>query len=163
METASGQLRFELLRDMDGLVIHNRDPAMPRVPERDLRYDAREAVYRHGGRPFTGVAYTTYSDGTPMSETEHRDGLFFGVSRGWWESGKPETEANYAFGVLHGPSRSWYANGQLAEEELHEHGILVRSKKWDEQGNLVEEYELDESDPAYEALLRSREAYDGKR
>lgn len=141
----------------------HEDPTMQRVPERDLRYDPEEAVYYYGDHPFTGIAYTTYPNGGPMSEAEYRDGVFFGVSRGWWESGKPETEANYAFGALHGPSRSWHANGQLAEDELHEHGILIRSKRWDEQGSLIEEYQLDESDPSYEALLRSRAAYDDER
>lgn len=132
---------------------------MQRVSERDLRYDAREGVYYYGEHPFTGVAYTTYPGGSLMSETEYRDGLFSGVSRGWWESGSPETEASYSLGAAHGRSRSWHKNGRLADEEDHEHGILVRSKKWDEAGNLIEEYELKESDPDYQSLLLSRKAY----
>lgn len=136
---------------------------MLRVSERDLRYDAQEGIYYHGDRPFTGVAHTTYPNGSPMSETEYRDGLFSGTSRGWWESGAPETEASYAFGALHGKSRTWHANGQLATEEDHEHGILVRSRQWDEAGALVEAYELQESDPAYQALLQARRvSHDGR-
>lgn len=133
---------------------------MQRVPERDLRYDAREALYYHGDRPFTGIAYTTYPDGAPMSETQYRDGLLSGTSRGWWESGSLETEASYSSGVLHGDSRTWYANGQLASEEVHERGILVHADKWDEAGRLVEQFELKERDPAYRSLLRSRQARD---
>lgn len=134
---------------------------MQRVSERALRYNDKEGLYYYDGSPFTGVAFTTYPNGSPMSEAEYKDGLFNGVSRGWWESGKLEAESNYAFGALHGISRMWHASGQLAEEEEHEHAILVRSKKWDEAGKLVEEFELKESDPGYQALLQSRKAYGG--
>lgn len=122
---------------------------MQRVPERDLRYDAREALYYHGDHPFTGIAYTTYPDGAPMSETSYRDGLFSGPSRGWWESGSVETEANYAFGVLHGESRAWHESGRLAAVEVHERGMLIRSHKWDEAGELVEEYAREEPPVAH--------------
>lgn len=132
---------------------------MQRVSEREIYYDAHEGIYYYGDHPFTGIAYTTYPQGSRMSETEYRDGLLSGVSRGWWESGIPETESNYAFGALHGKSRIWHANGQLAEEEVHEHGILVRSSQWDEAGKLIEAYELKESEPAYQTLLQSRQSY----
>lgn len=80
---------------------------MLRVSERDLRYNDEEGIYYYGDRPFTGVAFNTYPNGSPMSETPYEDGLFHGTSRGWWESGKPETEASYAFGGAHGTSRKW--------------------------------------------------------
>jgi len=134
---------------------------MLRVSERELRYDAQEGIYYHGGRPFTGIAYTTYPNGSPMGETQYHDGVFSGLSRGWWESGRPETETNYAEGALHGRSRSWHANGQLAKEEHGEYGIVIHSKEWDEAGKLVAEYELEESDPAYQSLLRSRKQAEG--
>jgi antitoxin component YwqK of YwqJK toxin-antitoxin module len=135
---------------------------MLRVPERDLRYNDEEGIYYYGDRPFTGVAFRTYPSGSPMTETQYEDGLFHGISRGFWESGKPETETSYAFGGQHGKSRSWYANGQLAEEDEAECAIIVRRKKWDEAGNLVEEWELKESDPNYEVLLHCRKAYAGE-
>lgn len=134
---------------------------MQRVSERDLQYDAEEGVYYYGGRPFTGVANTEYPTGSPMSETEYCDGLLSGTSRGWWESGVPEAESSYSLGALHGRSRSWHANGQLAEDEEHEYGSRVCGKKWDAAGALVEVYELKESEPAYQSLLRSRQAYGG--
>jgi antitoxin component YwqK of YwqJK toxin-antitoxin module len=132
---------------------------MQRVPENKLRYDDVEGVYYLGDQPFTGVAYTQYPDGSPMSESEYRDGVFSGVSRGWSRTGSLESESHYLLGALHGKSRQWHTNGQLAEDEDHEYGILVRGKKWDEAGNLTEDFELKESDPAYKSLLRSRAAY----
>ncbi|MGC4095079.1 MAG: hypothetical protein QM756_45605 [Polyangiaceae bacterium] len=134
---------------------------MLRVPENDLDYDAKRAIYFYGGRPFTGVAISTYPNGAPMAETQYEDGLFHGASRGWWESGKLEAEGNYHFGGAHGQARKWHANGQLAEEEEYEYATLLLRKKWDEAGNLVEEYELKESDPAHASLLLSRKAYGG--
>lgn len=132
---------------------------MQRVPERDLRYNDREGIYYYGDRPFTGVAFNSYPDGSPMSETRYEDGLFHGPSFVWWRSGQLEAETSYHFGGAHGRSRMWHANGQLAEEEEHEYAILVRSKKWDSAGNLIEEHELQESDPGYASLLLSRKAY----
>ncbi|MGC4095080.1 MAG: hypothetical protein QM756_45610 [Polyangiaceae bacterium] len=134
---------------------------MQRVPETDLRYNAEQGIYYYGDRPFTGVSFTTYPSGSPMSETHYEDGLIHGVSRVWRRTGQLEAESNYAFGAAHGKSQTWHANGQLEEEEEHEHATLLLRKKWDEAGNVVEEYELKESDPAYASLLLSRKAYGG--
>lgn len=135
---------------------------MLRVPERDLRYNDEEGIFYYGDRPFTGTAFNTYADGSPMSESQYEDGLFHGTARGWWESGQLEAEGSFVFGGLHGKARKWHANGQLSEEEEYEHATLIRSKKWDEAGNLIKDYELKESDPGYKSLLIARKAYGGE-
>ena len=132
---------------------------MQRVPESELRYNDADGLYYLRDEPFSGVAHLAYPDGTPMSESEYRDGIFFGISRHWWESGAVEAESDFAFGVLHGKSRVWHRNGQLAEDGDYEHGVCLRRKKWDESGALTEEFELSESSPAYEDLLRDRQIY----
>ena len=132
---------------------------MQRVPESELRYDDAEGVYFLHDEPFSGVAYTAYPSGAPMSESEYRYGLFSGVSRVWWESGALEGESHFALNVLHGQARLWHPNGQLVEDEDYEYGVLVRSRKWDESGVLTEEFELSESAPAYQTLLRARQVY----
>ncbi|MFZ5893278.1 MAG: toxin-antitoxin system YwqK family antitoxin [Myxococcota bacterium] len=135
---------------------------MQRVPEPDLKYNAEQGIYYYGDRPFTGVAFTTHPSGSLMGETQYEDGLFHGISRGWSRSGKLESEGNYHFGGAHGTLREWHANGQLVEEAEYEYATVVRRKKWDEAGNVIEAYELKESDPAYKSLLLSRRVYGGQ-
>jgi len=62
-------------------------------------------------------------------------------------------------GTYHGKKREWHPNGQLAEEADYELGFELRHKLWDEDGNLIEEFERDENDPAYEELKEERETY----
>jgi antitoxin component YwqK of YwqJK toxin-antitoxin module len=135
---------------------------MQRVPESNLDYNAEEGIYYYGDRPFTGVTFTEYPNGSRMSETSYENGLFHGVSRVWRRTGQLEAETSCSFGAVHGTSRTWHANSQLEEEGEYEHAALIRSRKWDEAGNLVEEYRLKESDPAHASLLHSRKARGGE-
>lgn len=135
---------------------------MVRVPEAELRYDAERGLHCLGARPFTGVAWTTWPDGSPMSESTYEDGLLSGLSRGWWPSGVLEVESHYALGALHGRSRQWYTSGRLAEDERWEHGILVTARRWSEDGALVEALELSPSDPAWASLMLARRAAAGQ-
>jgi antitoxin component YwqK of YwqJK toxin-antitoxin module len=50
-------------------------------------------------------------------------------------------------GLLHGQRRSWHESGGVASEELFEHGVRLWGKEWDEAGNLIEDFGLQESDP----------------
>src|ERR1700753_918397 len=62
-------------------------------------------------------------------------------------------------GVMHGKSREWFLNGKLAEEKDYELGILVRQKFWDEEGKLIESYEMVKEDPEYQELQDYRKIY----
>lgn len=43
------------------------------------------------------------------------------------------------YGIISGPYRKWNEQGKLVEKGTYELGILLQSKKWDTNGNLVEE------------------------
>jgi antitoxin component YwqK of YwqJK toxin-antitoxin module len=68
-------------------------------------------------------------------------------------------EDNYVNNGLHGSSREWYQNGQLKREAEYELSILVKDKKWDEGGKLVEEFVLTENDPLFKTLQDFWEIY----
>jgi hypothetical protein len=112
------------------------------------------------GRPFTGVAYTLGPDGTVASEQEFREGLRWGFAWERYRSGQIYSETMFYRDVLHGRAKEWHKHGQLAEEGEYEYGITIWKKKWDEDGALVEEYELAEADSNFSLLQTLRRVYD---
>jgi antitoxin component YwqK of YwqJK toxin-antitoxin module len=128
---------------------------MKRVPQNSLDYPG-DGYYYLDDEPFTGVAVSLYEDGSPKSETEFKNGLKWGLERHWFAVDKLRYEAELQRGVVHGKERVWYPDGQLKEEGDYEFGITLRRKKWDEDGNLVEDFELKETDSNYNLLQTLR-------
>lgn len=129
---------------------------MKRVPEDSLDYPGDGYNYVDG-KPFTGVAFALYEDDSLESETEYKQGLKWGLERHWFESGKLESETELQRDVIHGKERIWYSDGRLKEEGDYEYGIALKRKKWDANGNLVEDFELEETDANYGLLQQLRE------
>src|SRR5262245_47083634 len=131
---------------------------MKRVPEGSLEYPGNGCYYLDD-KPFTGVGFALHPDGWLQVETEYKDGLKWGTQREWFAADKLLTEAELKSGVVHGKQRFWHRNGKLAEEGEYEFGVPLRRKKWDEDGNLVEDFELKETDPDsnYHFLEKLRE------
>lgn len=82
-----------------------------------------------------------------------------GPKRGWFEDGQISYEATMFNGVFHGRKREWHPNGQIAEDGYFELGFELRHKQWDDEGTLIDEFELDKDDPNYKRLEKYREAY----
>lgn len=128
---------------------------MKRVPASSLVYD--DGQYYLDGKPFTGVAYILEDNADwVQGEIEIKDGLESGVKREWWKPGKLMSEATWRGGALHGKLRSWHSNGQLDEEGEYEFGIPIWERTWDEDGELLEEYQLKEGEPNYAYLQKMR-------
>ncbi len=123
MVTNPLQVDFELLGESDG------------APG-GLTYD---------GRLFTGIAYEKDPQGRLISLSGYQNGRACGPLRTWYPSGQIEQEQYYRSGSLHGPWREWYPDGRPRLDAYHEHGHIVRSKRWGEDGTLVENERLDES------------------
>ena len=130
---------------------------MKRAPLDSLDYPG-DGYYYLGGNPFTGVAFTVHEDdGWLESETEYKQGLKWGLARRWSAPGQLESEAELQRGAAHGKERVWHPNGNLKEEGDYEFGITLSRKQWDEDGNLVEDFELKEADSNYGLLQTFRE------
>jgi antitoxin component YwqK of YwqJK toxin-antitoxin module len=129
---------------------------MKRVPQRSLDYPG-DGYYYQDDEPFTGVAFSLHKDGSLKSETEYKDGLKWGLERYWFAPDKLESEAHMLRGVVHGKERLWHRNGKPKEEGDYQFGIALRIKKWDEDGILVEDFELKETDSNYVLLQKFRE------
>ena len=129
-----------------------------RVPSEELDYPG-DGLHYLKGTPFTGVAYYLAKDGWVEAEEEYRYGLLWGRKRVWSGPGVLEREAQCAWGGYHGLVREWRPNGRLAAEGRYEYGIRVSGKRWDDRGGLVEDYQLQEADPAFHILESSRAAF----
>jgi hypothetical protein len=114
---------------------------MKRVPEGSLEYPG-DGYYYLDGEHFTGVGFARHPDGWLQVEIAYTNGLKWGTQREWFAPDQLLTEAEMQAGAVHGKQRFWHRNGKLAEEGEYEFGVTLRRKKWDEDGKLVEEFEL---------------------
>lgn len=132
---------------------------MRRVLTRELTY-GRDDLFYHEDQPFTGMGYDLAPEGWVRSEREYRDGSPDGMSRCWYAPGRLEAETMYGGGLFHGLRRTWHENELIASEGWFEHGVCLRRKKWNEDGNITEDFQLQESDPLFKILLVQRQAYE---
>ena len=131
---------------------------LSRYTTEQLDYPGDGLHYLHG-KPFTGILEFRWEDGGLEAEEEYKDGLLSGRRRAWHTSGQLQEEAECAWGVYHGRRSEWHEGGQVAAEELYEFGIKTRGTRWDEAGQIVEEFVLSETDPSYRILELSRSAF----
>jgi antitoxin component YwqK of YwqJK toxin-antitoxin module len=131
---------------------------MKRVPEDSLDYPG-DGYYYLDEKLFTGIGFSLNEDGWLEMETEYRAGAQWGMKRRWYAPNELLEEAQMRAGVVHGKERIWHRNGKLEEESDCEFGITLRRKTWDEDGNLVEDFELNETDSNFASLQKMRELY----
>jgi antitoxin component YwqK of YwqJK toxin-antitoxin module len=130
---------------------------MKRENEESLDYvDGRKYL---DDEPFTGVGYFLDEEGRLEAEATYQDGIQWGLRRAWYDTGKLLHEYAMFRGVFHGKKREWHRNGKLAEEADYEFGHDLHHRRWDEDGNLIEEYHIDKNSPGYKDLEKYREAY----
>ena len=109
------------------------------------------------GLAYTGTVIIDDPLGVVYREEEIRNGEQCGLSRVWFvQTGKLHTDSTKRFGVLHGPLRRWHPNGQLTADEQYEFGIRVSCQSWDQDGMILEDYTLTESDADYQRLVQWR-------
>src|SRR5215472_16203252 len=114
---------------------------MNTVDFKSLRHDEDGKMW-HEGNLFTGLAVEYWPNGVVASEANYIDGIKDGPSVGWHDNGVPSVEKTYRIGRVTGTMRKWDRNGQLIlEEEIYDGRALWR-KRWDESGNLIEDYRL---------------------
>lgn len=109
------------------------------------------------GRYFSGIAYEEHpATGTVLAVVGYRFGKRHGAIREWNVAGRLLDEEYEDVGGSHGPFRKWHQNGQLAESGYTEHSINLRLKRFAEDGKLLEEKHLPESDARWAKLEAER-------
>ena len=141
----------ETLIDKDGLKYH---------PDTNEMYSGKVFKNRMGGKKeFEGSykdgkkdgLWTDYHEnGQKKSEGNHKDGKLDGLWTNWYENEQKSSEITYKNGKQYiirtykdgkreGLWTWWYANGQKFYEDIYKDGELIESKKWDRDGNLIED------------------------
>ena len=104
------------------------------------------------GEPFTGVAYRERPNGRLVAEWTFRNGRKWGRQRQWRQDGGIGELHYMVAGLAHGVSRAWWPNGRKAAVEVHQYGVPVRIKEWDENGRVTRDYFV-QSPPAAKGYL----------
>jgi antitoxin component YwqK of YwqJK toxin-antitoxin module len=110
--------------------------------------------YFYGGKLYTGSAVELDEQKKVASESNYRSGYQTGTLKIWWPNGQLKHKTEYLFNLKNGESSEWYEKGQIKNEELYEADTLLKSKEYDESGQLIRDYKVERDSPAtYQALL----------
>jgi antitoxin component YwqK of YwqJK toxin-antitoxin module len=126
-----------------------------RVHDEELICDACGYILYHKGKLFTGIAYTEFPNGQLETEIEYKEGAVCGLDREWYQDSTLEHEYHVKNGAAHGSSKAWHPNGKPKHEALYEFGIKIYEKKWNENGQLLKVYDI-ENDKGNLSLLHHR-------
>ncbi|HEY9693758.1 MAG TPA: hypothetical protein V6D15_16250 [Oculatellaceae cyanobacterium] len=120
------------------------------------------AILIYKGIPFTGVKYFTYPNGQIQKERSYYEGRETGFDRSWYPNGvlKHEIPKISSSSIIE-TWKEWYSNKQLKTEGFKEHGVTIKSKTCNEDGELIEEWEFpqNESEPIYQYLQMLRKDF----
>ena len=76
----------------------------------------------HNSKPFSGIAYSSYSNGNPYMEEEYKNGVRYGEKKIWYLNGKTKLKEEYINGFLDGDKTEWYENGNMRTKTSYKEG-----------------------------------------
>jgi antitoxin component YwqK of YwqJK toxin-antitoxin module len=133
-------------------------PEIVRVDSDEIYVDyvGRQQYWMWQDKRFTGISVEVGVDGNTMSETTYVDGVETGPYKTWYWNGQLESEGESRWNRIHGPFKAWYESGGLKYEGLAESGHVIWRKKWDEEGNLIREYKIEDNPSELKGLESMR-------
>jgi antitoxin component YwqK of YwqJK toxin-antitoxin module len=132
-----------------------------RIPHEQLdEHPEGSAFCTLRGEPFTGVAYSTWPDGSVRREWSFRNGEKWGPQRQWHSNGRLTISGYCVAGFAHGVYRYRTPEGRKISVKLIQFGIEVRSRSWDAGGNVRRDYRVEDERQAHWYL---REIEEGRR
>ena len=134
---------------------------MSRVDYEELEPSDDYLIMLHDGNPFSGVAFERMQDGNLISETTFVEGQKSGISKEWSSSGTLIREQFFLFYAHHGRSCEWYESGAPKIDGLYELGVCIHEKAWDESGNEIKSYVIDETSAQFATLEKLRVSHLG--
>jgi hypothetical protein len=115
--------------------------------------------YLYQGKPFTGIGLD-YISGRLIRETKYFDGMKHGVEKIWdYEQGALVKEVCYRKNSTHGILQCWYINGQRKSLEYIEFSIRTKGVIWNQFGEIVDIFVLEEDDSLFQNLVLSKATY----
>jgi antitoxin component YwqK of YwqJK toxin-antitoxin module len=122
----------------------------------DAYNHAGSLVMMWQGQPFTGLAFQISTQGALWCEQAYVEGTLHGISMEWHLNSQLKSQTEYKWNRIHGRDQEWYADGQPKSNCSYELGILLSEQQWDEQGNLVTDYQMEHGSAPYTDLVRER-------
>ncbi|MBO0358414.1 hypothetical protein J0X19_10700 [Hymenobacter sp. BT186] len=120
------------------------------------KIDQNVTVLYQDGKPYTGTVYETFQGRTDV-EYEVVNGVKQGRETEFYPDGTIQSVSYYVGNLLDGPLMRYHENGAVEEKALFEKGVCVRSTSYDEVGQVVEEYTIDEKSAEYPWLMHLRQ------
>lgn len=125
-----------------------------RVNEEFLDADGDLVIFN--GKPFIGTGFDPFPDGVGIEyETTYKNGLPHGFKRKWYKTGNFEYEIACYNGLKHGEETHWHPDGSMKLKAVYEYGIKIKSKSWNERGELMSDFKLSPDSTNF-ALLQAR-------
>lgn len=142
-------------------MINNMDQNILRINFDSLSAEfGRDGVtYLWEGKPFTGIAFEEDTEGDLISETSYVNGIQDGFEKRWFSEDRQESYCEIKFNRPHGAFVYWYPSGKIKLEGKSELGSVLFSRKYDETGNLIEEYKIEDNPKHLEDLERERKIF----
>jgi antitoxin component YwqK of YwqJK toxin-antitoxin module len=118
----------------------------------NIDYDYENNIHLYKGEPFSGIAFEINSL-KDLEETMIIGGLKNGYYRKWYPSGVLKTEVYLLNNIYHGLKWEWFESRNIKSEAIYEFGILMKECIWDDNGELLSKYQIDENTAQYNSLL----------
>lgn len=81
-------------------------------------------------KPFTGMAFLCYEDGSNSQESPYIKGKLNGTEINYYENGSKQGETPYLNGKKHGTQIWYFEDGSKREEFVYENGKQISRKKF---------------------------------
>jgi antitoxin component YwqK of YwqJK toxin-antitoxin module len=102
----------------------------------DALYDA---VEEDGGKPYTGIVYETYLDGSLAYYCHFKNGFEDGKYVEFHKNGNLKSVEMMEHGQTKGGQKEWFENGNLKSISEFSNGKCLSYTKWDEEGHMIAE------------------------
>jgi len=86
-----------------------------------------------------GIEISYYSTGILESVKSYQNGVLDGITREYYEGGTLKHAINYSNDQIDGMYHTYYPSGFLWTKEVYEDGIFVGRKKYNEEGEVINE------------------------
>lgn len=118
----------------------------------EIDYDYENRIYIHNEEAFSGIAFEVNSLNS-LEETMIIGGLKNGYYREWYPLGILKIEVHLFNNIYHGLKWEWYESSNIKSQAIYEFGILIKENIWDDNGELVSKYQINENTSQYNSLL----------
>ena len=127
-----------------------------RINEEELDWDEDVTVLDH--KPYSGIGFLEYPDGSLKRKVTYHNGLEEGLCQEWYANGNLKREWVAERGRVKGELKEWHENGAVKCIGKYEFGVEIQYDEWNECGNLVAHRTLKDETALAKYVQQQREA-----